>query len=245
VEFNCQQLAQIIDYALLGQTVSDRDVEEACRAARHYGFASVYVKPYAVARAVSLLEGSSVAVGTVLSFPLGGDTTMVKLYALEAALRDGAREFDLMTNLGAVKAGNWAYVAEETRAVVQTAAKVGGIVKVIVEAPLLSRDEKVRLARICAEAGADFVKTSSGFAGISATVKDVQILRGTVGVETGVKASGGIRTLAQLKAMVDAGADRIGTSVAVPIVDECARQGGFVNLEGPHRLGFTGLALLR
>ncbi len=243
MELDCQQLAQLIDYALLGQTVSSRDVEEGAREARRLRFASLYVKPYQVSRAANLLHGSEVAVGTVISFPLGGDTTRTKLYQAEEALRDGARELDLMTNLGAVEDGRWDYVEDELRAVVELARGGGAIVKVILEAPLLARDQKVRLCRICAGVGAAYVKTASGFGGVLATAEDVRLLRSVVGNGMGVKASGGVRTLEDLVALVEAGADRIGTSAAVPIVETCAEQGGRITLAAQHLQGHGRLGL--
>ncbi len=243
MELNCQQLAQLIDFALLGQTVSSSEVEAGAREARRLRFASLYVKPYQVSRAANLLYSSGVAVGTVISFPFGGDTTKTKLFQAEEALRDGARELDLMPNLGAVQDGRWDYVEDELRAVVDLARSGGAIVKVIFEAPLLARDQKVRLARTCAGVGAAYVKTSSGFGGVLATVEDVRLLRSVVGQGMGVKASGGVRSLADLAALVEAGADRIGTSSAVSIVADCAEQGGRLSLAAQHLQGPGGLAL--
>ncbi|NLM22993.1 MAG: deoxyribose-phosphate aldolase, partial [Firmicutes bacterium] len=192
---------------------------ELCREAVHYQFASVCINPCYIAVAARELRGSGVKTGTVIGFPLGATTREVKVFEAEQAMRNGAEELDMVMNIGALKAGLREAVAGEIRAVVE-AARGKALVKVIIECCLLTEEEKIAACQIVQEAGANFVKTSTGFASGGATVKDVRLIRQTVGPDMGIKASGGIRDYRTALAMIEAGANRIGTSSGVAIFRE-------------------------
>jgi deoxyribose-phosphate aldolase len=193
-----------------------------CEEARRFGFASVCVNGFWVPLAAAELSGSAVKVCTVVGFPLGAMAIKAKRAESEIALHSGATELDMVLNIGALKSGEFDTVRADIAAVVEPARAAGAIVKVILETCLLSTDEKVTACGLAAEAGASFVKTSTGFGAAGATAADVALMRSTVGPDIGVKASGGIRTLGQLRAMVDAGASRIGASASVAIVEATA-----------------------
>lgn len=213
-----KQAARLIDHTLLKPEATREQVERLCREAVHYGFYSVMVNPANVGQAVGLVAGSEVVVGTVIGFPLGASTTPAKLFEAEDALRLGARELDTVINIGALKSGERDRVESEIRCLAQLAHRRRAILKVILETALLSTEEKILACQLCLRAKADFVKTSTGFALAGATAADVALMRGVVGHEMGVKASGGIRTSADLTSMVEAGASRIGASASVSIV---------------------------
>lgn len=212
--------ARMIDHTLLKPEGTRDQIEKLCREALQYEFASVCVNAGWISLATSVLRGSPVKVCTVVGFPLGATTTAVKRFETEEALRLGAQEIDMVMNIGAMKSGNRARVEADIRGVADAVRAGGGILKVILENVLLTRDEKVAACEICVAAGAEFVKTSTGFAAAGATVEDVALMRQTVGNRCGVKAAGGIRTAADLKKMVEAGANRIGASASVAIVRE-------------------------
>ena len=221
-------VASTIDQTLLRADTVRGDVELLCRGGLEHGFATVCVNPVWVELAASLLKGSGVQVGTVAGFPLGADPPRMKAAEAEAGLGAGASEIDMVMNVGALKEGDHDRVLEDVQAVVDVCLDRGGLLKVILETTLLTDREKVLGSLLCLEAGADFVKTSTGFAGGGATEKDVAILRAAVGEEMGVKASGGIRTRAQVVTMLRAGATRIGTSTGVEIVTGAkAKEGSF------------------
>lgn len=207
---------QIVDHTLLAPTATPDEIEALCRDARDNRFYSVCVSPTYVAQAASLVEGSDVHVCTVVGFPSGAHTSAVKAYETRAAVEDGADEIDMVMNLASAKAHDWAAVENDIRAVVEAAQ--GRIVKVILETCVLEDDEIVAACTAARAAGADFVKTSTGFAGGGATTHAVQLMRETVGPDMGVKASGGIRTAADLDAMVAAGATRIGSSAGAALL---------------------------
>ena len=211
-------LASYIDHTCLKPTADRAEIKLLCEEGGRYGFKSVCLPSAHVAFAAGILKGSPVLVCTVIGFPLGYDPPAVKAFAAAEAIRAGAREIDMVLAIGALKAGRLSEVAEEIRQVVRAAD--GNTVKVIIETAYLTDDEKVAAGRICQEAGADFVKTSTGFAPNGATVGDVRLLRRTVGPGMGVKASGGIRDLRTTLAMLEAGANRIGTSFGPQIVEE-------------------------
>lgn len=215
-------IAKIIDHTLLRPDATAEDIRQVCREARRYEFASVCVNPYWVPLVAAELAGSPVKVCTVVGFPLGAAAASVKLAEAEEALRGGAREIDMVLNIGALRGGDEDAVQRDIRTVVAAGHRAGAIVKVILETALLNDGQKVEAATLAKSAGADFVKTSTGFGPGGATEHDVSLLRATVGPEMGVKASGGIRTLEQLKAMVAAGASRIGASASVAILEEAA-----------------------
>ncbi len=213
-------LARRMDHTLvLRADVTSAQVTTLCAEAAEHGFATVFVHPCYVALAAGILRATPVRVGTPVGFPYGGALATVKRFEAEEALRLGADELDMVINLGALKSGDRALVTADIRGVVEIAHDAGAILKVILEMPLLTIDEKLVACELSLAAGADYVKTCTGLVG-PATVEDVSLLRGVVGERAGVKASGGIRTLANAAAMVEAGADRLGTSAAVSIMGE-------------------------
>ena len=214
-----REIASLIDHTLLKPQATGVDIRRICQEARRYGFATVCVNPYWVPLASSELTGSSVLVAAVVGFPLGANTAAIKVAETEDAIAVGAREIDMVLNIGELCAGNLTAVAGGIAAVVATAHARGALVKVILETALLTDDQKIAACTICKQAGADFVKTSTGFSTHGATVHDVALMRRAVGPDIGVKASGGIRTLEDLEAMRAAGATRIGTSSGVQIVE--------------------------
>ena len=207
----------LIDHTILAPQATKEDVERLCKEAMEYGFHSVCVNSSFVYYCARLLKDSGVAVCTVIGFPLGAMSTAGKTAEAEQAIRDGASELDMVIHIGMIKSGDWEYVKQDISSVVE-AAKGRAIVKVILETCLLTDDEKVKACRICKECGADFVKTSTGFSKGGATIEDVALMRRTVGSGMGVKASGGIRSLKDAQAMVEAGAVRLGTSSGVAIM---------------------------
>ena len=211
-------LAALIDHTLLKPEATPAQVEALCREAAQYRFASVCVNPSFVPLCVRLLRATPVAVCTVIGFPLGATSTKAKVFEAAQAAGRGARELDMVLAIGRLKAGEYGEVAEDMHEVVAAGHAAGALVKVIIETVLLTDEEKVAACMLAARVGADFVKTSTGFAGGGATVADVALMRRVVGPALGVKASGGIRTLADTRAMVAAGADRIGASAGVAIV---------------------------
>ncbi len=207
---------KLIDHTLLKPDATPEQILQLCNEAKEYHFMSVCVNPHYVPLAASVLEGSDVKVCTVVGFPLGMNNTKTKLEETELCLKLGATEIDMVINVGMLKAGEDDYVQNEIHLLKQA---VGNkILKVIIETCLLTDEEKVRVCKLAKEAGADFVKTSTGFSKGGATVEDVRLMRETVGPEMGVKASGGVRTHEDLLAMVEAGANRIGTSNGTKII---------------------------
>ncbi len=215
-----RSVASLIDHTLLGPAATSRDIIALCAEAKRYTFCSVMVNPTWVTLAAAQVHGSPVKVGTVIGFPLGASLTVTKLAEAEAAAQNGAQELDMVINLGALKSGDRVLVQTEIRSLVKLAHAHGAILKVIIETALLSQEEKILACALAADAGVDFVKTSTGFAASGATAADVALMRGVVGHDIGVKAAGGIRIAAQLSEMVEAGANRIGTSASVAIVRE-------------------------
>jgi deoxyribose-phosphate aldolase len=212
--------ANLIDHTLLTPAATSRDVIKLCAEARRFGFYSVMVNPAYVALAAAQVHGSPVKVGTVIGFPLGANLTVTKLAEAESAAQNGAHDLDMVINIGALKSGDRVLVQTEMRSLAEVAHAHGAILKVIIEAALLTQEEKILACALAAEAGVDFVKTSTGFAASGATAADVALMRGVVGHDVGVKAAGGIRSAAQLTEMVEAGANRIGASASVSIVRE-------------------------
>jgi deoxyribose-phosphate aldolase len=214
-------VARIIDHTLLKPEASREQIDQLCAEARCYHFASVCVNPSYVALCTDLLrDGPDVAVCTVIGFPLGATLTDVKVYEAERAIACGATEIDMVQNVGTLKSRDCDLLARDIAAVVEAAHKQGVICKVILETALLTDEEKEIACRIAHDAGANFVKTSTGFGPGGATVSDIALMRRVVGPEMGVKASGGIRTYADVQEMVAAGATRIGASAGVRIVEE-------------------------
>jgi deoxyribose-phosphate aldolase len=210
-------LASLIDHTMLKPDATREEIDQLCREALQCCFASVCVNPNWVPLCASLLGGKGVKVCTVIGFPFGAHVPDVKAYEARRAVEQGADEVDMVINIGALKSKDYALVEQDIRGVVKAVGK-DTIVKVILETSLLTRDEKIMGSSLAKAAGADFVKTSTGYAGGGATVEDVSLMRETVGPEIGVKASGGIRTPEDVKKMVEAGANRIGASASVKIV---------------------------
>jgi deoxyribose-phosphate aldolase len=217
-------VAATIDHTLLKPDASRHDIEKLCREASEFRFATVCVNPTWVALCARLLRGSSVGVCSVVGFPLGATTADVKQYETRRAIYDGATEIDMVINVGALKSGDLRTVERDIEAVVEPCRQCGAVSKVIIEAALLTDDEKVTACTLSKAAGADFVKTSTGFGPGGATPSDVALMRRVVGAEMGVKAAGGVRDLEGLKAMIAAGASRIGASAGVKIVQESRGQ---------------------
>jgi deoxyribose-phosphate aldolase len=217
------QLARLIDHTNLKADATPEQVTKLCDEALHFGFASVCINPSYVALAGRLLKGSQVAVCTVCGFPLGSSVPEVKAYEAAASINAGAREVDMVINVGALKAGDYAAVKNDITAVVQACRASKATSKVIIETCYLTNEEKIAVCLLAQAAGADFVKTSTGFGPAGATVDDVALMRRTVGPAMGLKAAGGIRDLATAQAMVRAGATRIGASASVKIMEEAAK----------------------
>ncbi len=215
-------LARMIDHTLLKPDATSDKIAQLCFEARKYHFASVCVNPTHVKLCADLLRGSDVKVCTVIGFPLGATSAEVKAFETRNALDNGATEIDMVLNIGALKAGETELVARDIRGVVETGHAAGALVKVIIETALLSDEEKVVACLLAKEAGADYVKTSTGFSGGGATVHDIALMRRTVGPSLGVKASGGIHTHEEAEALVAAGATRIGASAGVKIIQAAA-----------------------
>ncbi len=218
-----RSVAARIDHTLLRADTTSDHVARLCDEAARFGFAAVFVHPVYVAQAVAALRLTPVKVGTPVGFPLGAALTTVKRFEASEALRLGADEIDMVLNIAALKSGDHARAEADIRGVVEVAHRVGATVKVILETALLTRDEKIAACELAVTAGADFVKTSTGYACGGATVEDVVLMRGVVGNRAGVKAAGGIRSAAEVAAMLEAGADRIGTSTAVQIMGELGK----------------------
>jgi deoxyribose-phosphate aldolase len=211
-------LARYIDHTLLRPDATPADIDRLCDEARRFGFAAVCVNPVWVQRAAQNLQGSDIAVASVVGFPLGANTTEIKVLEARRALQDGAREIDMVINVGALKAGDHEFVRREIAQISDACHEVGALNKVIIETALLTDEEKVVVCQLARSAGADFVKTSTGFGPGGATVHDVALMRQTVGPEMGIKAAGGIKTAEQARAMIAAGATRIGASASIQIV---------------------------
>ena len=216
-------VAQLIDHTLLKPEATRAQVDQLCREAAEHRFATVCVNPAWVATCASLLRGTPVLVCSVVGFPLGATTADVKAYETRRVIFDGAREVDMVINVGALKSGDLRTVERDIDAVAQPCRECGVVSKVIIEAALLSDEEKVTACTLAKAAGADFVKTSTGFGPGGATVADVALMRRVVGADMGVKAAGGVKDLESLKAMVAAGASRVGASAGVRIVRDAGR----------------------
>lgn len=216
-----EQLAKLIDYTLLKPNATNDDIKRLCEEAKKYGFWSVCVNPTYVSLATDILRETDVKVCSVVGFPLGANTPEVKALEAEKAINDGASEIDMVINIGALKSRDYELVKRDIYEVVERAkARKDAVAKVIIETGLLTEDEKVLACKLVKESGADFVKTSTGFNAPGATVHDVKLIRETVGPNFGLKASGGIRTYRDAMKLIEAGANRIGTSSGVAIIRE-------------------------
>jgi deoxyribose-phosphate aldolase len=213
-------IAELIDHTLLKPEADEEQIRRLCEEAARYGFATVCVNPTWVRLTASLLRGAPAGVCTVVGFPLGANAPDVKIYETRRAIFDGADEIDMVINVGALKSKDYGKVEEDILGVVCCCKEAGVLSKVIIEAALLDHEEKIKACTLAAAAGADFVKTSTGFGPGGATVEDVALLRQVVGEKIGVKAAGGIRDAATASRMVEAGATRIGASAGVRIINE-------------------------
>ncbi len=244
MRYSFEELAKMIDHSLLHPTMTDRELEEGCKQAVEYGVASVCIKPYFVKRAAEILKGSGVIVGAVVGFPHGGSTTEVKRYETEVACQEGATEIDMVINIGKALSGDWAYVESDIKAVADEAHKRGAKVKVIIENDYLEKggaglsgdDLKRKLCQICEHAGADWVKTSTGYGFVKgadgkynykgATEHDLALMRASVSNKVQVKAAGGVRELDALMRVRDLGASRCGASATSAILEEYKKRAG-------------------
>jgi deoxyribose-phosphate aldolase len=213
-------IAKRIDHSLLGPALGGTDLEHGCRLAAAYGVASVCIKPYAVSLAARVLRGTGVAVGTTVGFPHGGHATTVKVAEARQAMADGARELDMVINIGQALAEEWSAVTGDIDAVIKAAHGEGSLVKVIFENCYLNDEQKVRLCGICGELGADYVKTSTGYGTGGATVADLVLMRNSAPPHVRLKAAGGLRTLDSVIEAANLGCDRIGASRTAEILDE-------------------------
>jgi deoxyribose-phosphate aldolase len=238
MKYTYEELAGMIDHSLLHPTLTDSEIEEGCRTAMKYGVASVCLKPYSVKRAAEILRGSKVIVGAVIGFPHGNSATEVKRYETELACRDGATEIDMVINIGKALSGDWAFVEQDVKAVCDEAHKRGAKVKVIFEndyltaggAGLSSQDFKRKLCELCERAGADWVKTSTGYGFVKgpdgqynykgATEEDLKLMRASVSPKVQVKAAGGVRNLDGLIRVRELGCSRCGASATAQMLDE-------------------------
>ncbi len=238
MKYTYDEMAKMIDHSLLHPTMTDKELDEGCRLAAEYNVASVCIKPYYVKRAAELLKGTTVAVGAVIGFPHGNSCTESKRYETELACKDGATEIDMVINIGKAMGGDWDYVAADIKAVCDEAHKHGAIVKVIFEndyltdggAGLSSEEFKIKLCQLCERAGADFVKTSSGYGFIKgadgkysyqgATEHDLTLMRANVSEKMQVKAAGGVRDLDALIKIRDLGTTRCGATATATMLDE-------------------------
>jgi deoxyribose-phosphate aldolase len=221
------KIQKYIDHTLLKPQATKEQIIKVCEEAKKYGFASVCVNPYYTSLVRKELEGTDVKTCVVVGFPLGATTKEVKAFETKQAVENGAQEVDMVINIGALKDKEYDVVKEDIKAVVE-AAKGKALVKVIIETCLLTDEEKVKACEIAKEAGADFVKTSTGFSTGGATVEDIELMRKTVGIDMGVKASGGVRTREFAEAVIEAGANRIGASSSIAIVEGTkASDGGY------------------
>jgi deoxyribose-phosphate aldolase len=224
MDYTYLDIAKMIDHSLLNPALTDEELEGGCRLARKYDTASVCVKPYFLQRCAELLAGSSVAPSTVIGFPHGGNKTAVKVAEAEGALLDGGTELDMVVNIGKVLSEDWDYVCDDIRAVAEVTHAGAAIVKVIFENCYLQDSHKVRLCEICAEVGADFVKTSTGYGSGGATMADLKLMRKHSPPHIRVKAAGGIRTLDALLEVRAIGVSRSGATRTAEMLDACKQR---------------------
>jgi deoxyribose-phosphate aldolase len=215
------EIAKMFDHSMLQPVLMDAELEAGCRMAREYGVATVCIKPYAVKLAAGILAGSGVGVCTTIGFPHGGHVTSVKVFESDRAIDDGAKELDMVVNIGKVLGGDWAFVSKDIAEVVQAAHKRKALVKVIFENCFLQDEHKIQLCKICGDVGADFVKTSTGYGDTGATDHDLELMRKHSPPKVQVKAAGGVKTYDRVLAVRALGVTRIGASVTKAILDEC------------------------
>lgn len=224
MDYTYKQIAKMIDHSLLNPALTDEELEAGCRLAREYDVASACIKPYFLRRCAELLAGSTVAPSTVIGFPHGGHATAIKLAEAEQALRDGGTELDMVVNVGKVLSEDWAYVRDDIRVVAQAVHQGRALVKVIFENCYLQDKHKIRLCEICAEVGADFVKTSTGYGHGGATIDDLKLMRKHSPPHIHVKAAGGVRTLDALLEVRAVGVARCGATRTAEMLNECKQR---------------------
>jgi deoxyribose-phosphate aldolase len=224
MNYTYSDVAKMIDHSLLNPTLTTADLETGCRLARDYDVASVCIMPYALRRAADLLAGSTVQPSTTIGFPHGGHTTSIKVAEAKQALADGGTELDMVVNISKVVSGDWDYVRTDIAEVVGAAHAAGAKVKVIFENAYLKDDQKIRLCEICSEAGADWVKTSTGYAPSGATIEDLKLMRKHAAPNVQVKAAGGVRDLDALLRVREIGVTRCGATRTAEMLDECRRR---------------------
>ncbi|HYW41629.1 MAG TPA: deoxyribose-phosphate aldolase [Bryobacteraceae bacterium] len=224
MDYNYLDISKMIDHSLLNPVMTDRELDAGCALARQYDVASACVKPYYAKKCAELLAGSAVAASTVIGFPHGGHKTVVKLAEAQQALEDGATELDMVVNIGKVLSEDWPYVRQDIEAVVELTHRAGGLVKVIFENFYLQDRHKIALCQICADVGADFVKTSTGYAGGGATMDDLRLMRKHSPASVRIKSAGGIRTLDALLEVRAIGVSRSGATRTAEMLDECRRR---------------------
>jgi deoxyribose-phosphate aldolase len=227
-DFTYNDIAKMLDHSLLQPVLTDAELEKGCLLAREYRVASVCIKPYAVKLAARLLAGSGVAVGTVIGFPHGSHLTRIKAAEAEAAMEDGARELDMVVNIGKVLSKDWIYVADDIRTVVEAAHRRQTLVKVIFENCFLQNEHKEQLCKICGEVRADFVKTSTGYGDSGATDEDLKLMRRCSPPHVQVKAAGGVRNFERLLIVRQIGVTRVGATASKAILDECRQRLGLL-----------------
>lgn len=220
MKFSAEKLASFFDHTNLHAYATKDDFQKLCDEAREYGFASVAINSWPVATCHDMLKGSSVLTGAAIGFPLGQTTIAAKVFEAQDAVNNGAQEFDYLLNVGKVKEHDYAYIKDEMTALVAVANKAGIVSKVILETCYLTNDEIIHVAKIASEVKPGFVKTSTGFGTAGATVEHVKLMKKYAGEHVQVKASGGIRTLEDALAMIDAGATRLGSSAGIKIINE-------------------------
>ena len=219
MEITYRDVAKMIDHSLLNPTITQAELEAGCQLALAYDVASVCIMPYYLKRCAAILRGSSVAPSTTIGFPHGGHTTSIKVKEAEQALADGGRELDMVVNISKVLSGDWSYVSDEIKAVVDVTHAGGALVKVIFENAYLDDDMKIRLCQVCGDVGADWVKTSTGYAPSGATDADLTLMRKYAPAHVQVKAAGGVRTLERLLEVRALGVTRAGATRTAEILD--------------------------
>jgi len=221
MQYTYLDIAKMIDHSLLNPVMTDEELEAGCKLAVDYNVASVCIKPYYLRRCAELLADSTVVPSTVIGFPQGGNKTTIKVAEAEAALADGGIELDMVVNIGKVLSGDWEYVRDDLKAVIETTHAGGGLVKVIFEDCFLNDDQKIRLCEICGELGANWVKTSTGYGDGGATDEDLKLMRKHSPDNVQVKAAGGVRTLDRLLEVRAIGVTRCGATRTATMLDEC------------------------
>jgi deoxyribose-phosphate aldolase len=233
VSYAYLDIAKMIDHSLLNPSLTAADLDEGCRLALEYDTASVCILPYYLKRCADLLRGSDVKASTTVGFPHGGHTTVVKVAEVRQALDDGGQELDMVVNISAVLSGDWNYVREDLRAVIDATHRRGAKVKVIFENSYLEDGHKIRLCEMCGELGADWVKTSTGYASGGATIEDLTLMRKHSPPHVGVKAAGGIRDLDALLRVREIGVTRVGATRTAAMLEECRRRLGLDPIRQP------------